>query len=82
MAFNDESQSQFAFRKLNRKGYTDNSKAIGNESESSYVQLAASEIFAETISSTPATAVSAGVAEQVRVPSGSPKRWAENKKRY
>jgi hypothetical protein len=65
MAFTNDTQTQSAFRKLQRKGYTDDSKALGNESESSYVQLQTSEIFAETISSTPATAVSAGVAEAI-----------------
>ena len=65
MAQTTDNRAIIAFKKLFGKAHTDDAKAIGNEALESYVQTTASQIFAESISSTPATAVTDGVAEVV-----------------
>jgi|GEM_PF-3614179 len=65
MAFNDTNESKSSFKKLNAKAHTDNNKGLPNEARASGPLLLASEIIAQTINSTPATAVSDGTVEAV-----------------
>lgn len=62
MAFSDTTKASYSFNKLFGKAYSDDTKEIGNEATANQVYVHSDNIFAETISSTPSTAVSAGMA--------------------
>jgi len=65
MAQTDSNKATISFKKLQGKAHTDDAKAIGNEATENRVNVHGTNVWAEAISSTPATAVSAGVAEFV-----------------
>ena len=59
-------QSTIAFKNLLNKSHTDLAKGLGNESEDIKFNVHSDTIFVSTISSTPATAISAGIAVLVQ----------------
>lgn len=68
MTFTNDTASKAAFKRLYGKAHTSNSKDIVNEAEGSNLSIAAQTIFADTIPSTGASAVSSGVAVAVTIP--------------
>lgn len=63
MAQTTDNKATISFKKLQGKAHTDDAKAIGNEAVENRVNVHGSNVWSNTIDSTPATAVSAGVAE-------------------
>jgi hypothetical protein len=68
MTFIVDTAAKAAFKRLYGKAHTSNAKDIGNESEASGLSLVAQRIFASTIPSTGAAAVSGGIAAFVSIP--------------
>lgn len=65
MPLTTNTQTVFAFKNLLNKSNTDVTKGLNNEAEGIFQNLPGESIWIEQISSTPATAVSAGVAVAV-----------------
>jgi hypothetical protein len=61
MAFLTDTLARAAFKRTLGKGHTSGSKDLSNEAEASFITIAARDIFADRIPTTPASAITAGV---------------------
>jgi hypothetical protein len=61
MAFLTDTLARAAFKRTLGKGHTSGSKDLSNEAETSFITIAARDIFADRIPTTPASAIAAGV---------------------
>lgn len=65
MALQDETLSLIAFKSLFYRSHTDNNKNLGNESEELKFNVHTDNIFASSISPTPASSIADGIAVKV-----------------
>lgn len=61
MAFLTDTLARAAFKRTLGKGHTSDTKDLANEAESSFITIAARDVFADRIPNTPAAAITAGV---------------------
>ena len=61
----DTNKATISFKKLQGKAHTDDTKALGNELYENRINVHSNNVWAEDVDSTPATAVSNGVAELI-----------------
>lgn len=65
MAFLTDTLARAAFKRTLGKAHTSNAKELANEAESSFITIAARDIFADHIANIPAAAITAGISSSL-----------------